>query len=339
MTLRTACWVTVLAVSAAYVLHVLYGEFVYEDGAWLAMAAGGQAGGFWPRGLAQRLWIWQGSDPQTIHAVSLFLHGTNAALVYLLARRLGLRSAFAGLAAVLFYAHRLGVETVAYAAQQGELIAAAGVLGACVVAAGQWRWWTAPAIGALLLVGMGGKETAIVGVLLVPLTCWVTKADLWELAAWLGLFVAVIGVIVAGGPVQLANIGQSVGAEVTALEWLLIQSTAVVRTFGLLLVPIGLTVDYDYDIVPIVYRWMSLGILVGLTVLAIAGIKRWTFGAFCLGSMLLVILPRLIVQTPRGNFNDHHAYLMIPFFALLVAHTWERVLEYYECRDTSVSLS
>ncbi len=51
----------------------------------------------------------------------------------------------------------------------------------------------------------------------------------------------------------------------------------------------------------------------------------WPMVAYTVGAMLLISLPRLVVQTPMGHFNDHQAYLWLPFFGILVASCWERL--------------
>ena len=57
MTRRPLDWLLVAAVVLAYLQHVLYGEFVYEDAAWLTV----QGGSWRPRGLTQYVWAWQWS--------------------------------------------------------------------------------------------------------------------------------------------------------------------------------------------------------------------------------------------------------------------------------------
>lgn len=329
-------WLAIgLALLACYLPHVLWGEFVYEDVAWIG--AIGQGWTWRPRGLSRALWTWQWQlhpSPVTVHAVSVGLHVVVAGLASVFARRLGL-TAFWWLARAIVLLHPLGVETVAYGAQQGELIAAIGVLGACILATG--RWWRPSVwsgIALCLAFGLLGKESAVVGLWLVPLTIVVTGArtraerPLYA-SLWLPFVLALELTAGAGmsgnGWSWLVNVGESAGVTVTALDWLLAQSAASVRTLGLLILPFGLTVDYDYDVLPMAVRWCALGVLVILPAVVWRIRRRWPIEAFCLAALLVVILPRLIVQTPRSNLNDHHAYLFLPFFGVMVASIWKRV--------------
>ena len=334
---------SVLAVLACYAVHVFRGHFIYEDAAWLGMLTEGTRGWWQPRGLSRMLWAaewWIAPSPRTFHAVSLGLHALNAVLVGVLARRIGLSARYARLAAVIVFVHWLGIETVTYAAQQGELLAAAGVLGACILASD--RWWRPHVflgIVACLLFGIWGKETAAVGIGLVVFVAVLQRqkppaeaAIYGALALW--MFGLVLMSRLPGG-FGLFNIGESAGVNITALDWLLVQSAAAVRSLVLLVLPLGLTVDFDYDLVPMGIRWFAFCLLVAFSVHVWFLRRVWPMGAFCGAWILVVLLPRLVVQTPRGYLNDHQFYLAIPAFGLMVA----AVLESFKCRNTVASLS
>ena len=320
-----------LIVIVLYLPHVLGGGWVYEDAALLQGVAAPTS--LWrPRALSQSLWWlqWQASpDPRLFHAVSVGLHLIVVGLTAVLVRRLGVSAAGATLAVIVIALHPLTVETVAYAAQQGELLAAIGVLTACILATG--RWWRAPVWGGILVAvafGMLGKESAVVALALVPLLIGARAAQAW--ASWLPALLVAVGVgggLVAwyGGWQSVANLGEAPGVHVDALDWLLVQSAAAMRMLGLLVVPIGpFTVDYDYDAVHVAVRGVALFSVVGLCVAAMAIWNRWRLGVLGLAWMLIVIAPRLFIQTPRSIFNEHQAYLMVPGFALLVGAAWDR---------------
>src|SRR3990167_7997868 len=124
--------------------HIMYGTWVYEDLAWVVAAQTGALGPWWHvRGLMH--WLWQqewrlSPTPPLYHAISLLLHLIVTAVAGLLAGRLGLPRTGVWIVVTLVLLHRLTHEAVAYAAQQGEILAAIGVLGACVLTAGAWRW-------------------------------------------------------------------------------------------------------------------------------------------------------------------------------------------------------
>ena len=295
--------VLVLIVGLAYA-PVFSASYVYEDARWL-----GQEGATVDaRGLS--VLAWQVTpDALSGHVLSLGLHLLTGALLWVFLRRLALSALTAYLAVLVFLRHPLTVESVAYLAARTELITAIGVLGACILTAGPWRWWTAPAILGALLIGLGGKETAAIALLLIPLTLWVTRSTWWEPATWLGTLGLTIGVIVMGGPQRLANIGDEYG--ITATDWLLAQSAAAHRLLSLSLWPSGLTVDPDIDLITHGWRLAAVSLLAGLSVLAYRLRQTQPLITFGLTWTLLTILPRLIVQTPRGYLNDHQGYLAL----------------------------
>src|SRR5690606_31134816 len=97
--------------------------------------------------------IWQvlyaiASHPAALHALNIALHGLNAVLVYLLARRLGLGPAGAAAAGALFVAFPGSVEAVVWPAAVHDLLVAACAL-AFVLLAG--RRSSVPGIAAAML--------------------------------------------------------------------------------------------------------------------------------------------------------------------------------------------
>lgn len=327
-------------VAACYVPHILRGGWVYEDLAWLQEL---QAAPRWQdsRLLFRAFWWLQGgwsAAPAVVHAISVVLHFIIAGLTGLFVSRLGLSDRASRVAVIVVAVPAISVEAVAYAAQQGELLATIGVLGACILASGYWwRWPVWSGIVACLAIGLMGKESAVVGLVLVPLVMAVCMAGHWrERPLWAvpwvpGLIAAAllfVAVRMYGGPLVLVEMGEAPGVRVGAGEWALLQSTAAMRTLGLLLLPLGpFTVDYDYHVVPLVQQYLSVGGLVLLA--ALAWWLRTVAPLIALGltGMLLIIGLRLIVQTPRSIFNDHQAYQMLPWFGLLVAAVVDMVRE------------
>lgn len=166
-------WIVALASLATWAFWVSEPQWLYEDVLWRAQ---GFEWRWEPRALTQASWYVLGKvapGPTAARVANLALHGIVAVLVWHLARRLRLSSLGAYLAAGVVLLHPLTVETVAYAAQRGELFAAIGVVTACLVATGRWwQWPTALGIVAAVLFGVLGKESAVVALGLVPLTMW-----------------------------------------------------------------------------------------------------------------------------------------------------------------------
>lgn len=165
--------IALLATLAVWTFSSPGAVFVYEDFAW--RHAGDVALG--PRALTQASWyvlakLWPG--PEAAHLLNVLLHGIVAVLAWHLARRLRLSADAAYVTAALVLLHPLTAETVAYAAQRGELFAAIGVLTVCLLAAGKWwQWPTLLGIIGAVAFGLLGKESAIVALWLMPLTLWV----------------------------------------------------------------------------------------------------------------------------------------------------------------------
>lgn len=314
--------VALAVVVLAYLPHVVVGAWVYEDAGvvWRATSALDIRQARWPLNLISQAQWSLAPAPAVFHAVSLALHILTALFVGLFAHRLGLGAAGARLAFVAMLVPALSVEAVAYAAQQGEILGAACVILACVLALG--RWWPASIVA--LGSGLWVQESAVAGLLLVP---WTLAIFPKKSAQWLLVPCATaigFGLWRYGGLSALVNIGEDVGVTVTWLDWWLVQSTAAARALGLLLIPIGpFTVDYDYDSVPMTVRWLAAGAWLCLPIAAVC-LSRWRHRrsqviALGLGGLFLSVLPRLIVQTPRSYLNEGQAYLMLPWFAMVMA--------------------
>ena len=112
-------------------------------------------------------WAAGGGAPWVFHVVSVLMHAAVTVLVLLLLRRLvSPAAALAG--ALLFAVHPLHSEVVANVVGQAEMIAAAGVLGACILHASRPPGQVAmgpgrlAAITPIFLVSLFAKEGAVV---------------------------------------------------------------------------------------------------------------------------------------------------------------------------------
>ena len=147
-TLRAACGIAVGAWTLWLYRAIWTAGYVYEDSAWQGRAQSGGDGSRW-----LVAWTWTAlTDPRAAHALNLGLHLLAGALLYLLLRRLDASRAIAACGAGLLLVHVEAVEAVAYVSGRAELIAAVGVLAACLAATSvaPWRW---PAVG--LAIGLG----------------------------------------------------------------------------------------------------------------------------------------------------------------------------------------
>lgn len=246
--------------------------------------------------------------PIAFHLVNLGLHLLVTALVGALVWTLTRSSGAAWLAAAFFGVNAVNVEAVAYLSGRSELIAAIGVLGACLAALSR-RWWLVPP---LLLLGWWGKESAIVAVLLVPLCLWYQRGRGWLWGLSLAAVILVAELVIrtsAWWPDGLSR-----------LSWARAQMTALVRVIGVSLVPLGQTVDYDYARVPLAMSIVAaLGLVASGVWMLRHGSRLMQMGVAWVGC---AALPRLLVPTPRSVFPEHQFYLPLVGMTLLVASMW-----------------
>ena len=270
-------------------------------------------------------WTWPlTSSPQAAHGLNLALHVIVSALAGCLAFRLGLSRQASWFVGALILLQPVAVESVAYAASRGELMAALGILSACLLAlwTSPWRW---PLVALSVFFAAGSKETGVVAVLLVPLTCWAAQMRVkQEIVVYgiLGCFLTSITAIHALDPHQAGltrflNAGETAQMAIGTHDWLLLQASAVYRLLGVSLSGLGMTVDYDYDALSQTARWIAAGACLGLLTLTIALIRTQRLIAFGLGWTALALLPRVFVQTPRSYLNEHQFY--VPLIGLIVA--------------------
>lgn len=277
--------------------------FIYEDTATTEGCATVPAGLFVPRQFTRWSWCAQvGQSPRAFHLVNLTLHGLVLGLVGALAWSLTRSWSGAWAAVLLMACHPLTVEAVAYAAGgRAELIAAVGVLLACLVTV--HGWWSLAPIG--LALGLLGKESAIVAVALVPLAGrWRHGVAVW----WAALIVGVLAVEQSRGWIT---------GPILA-DWIPRQAVALARLVALVVVPVGLTVDP-----PVIAAWpVVLFACVGLGLLACsAWVARRAHPTVALGVAwtLIAATPRLLVPTPLSVFNEHQFYLPLVGVALALA--------------------
>lgn len=321
MTIRFAVLIG-CCLGVAYAGVGSYG-YVYEDYRILQAGASATQWSLSPRALTRWLWL---ADPQASHALSVGLHLVVGLLVGCLGWRLGLSRPAAVLAAGILLLHPMTVESSVYLSSRGELIAAIGILLACLCAtAPRWAW---PLILPALALGVLGKESAIIGLGLVQLVLAYRRPSLW---AWA---LVVVGAL-AWVPLGLWRLGSlttlihpdDVSAGLGWQWWVLAQSTAIFRLAVLSVVswlPVGHTVDYDYDaVVPLarVAAFVLLGVVPLVLWLHCERLPRLVL--LSCAACLVILLPRLVIQTPRSYLSEHQVYVPLAFLALAGAACWE----------------
>lgn len=309
-----------------YGRHIWSAGWVYEDGMWLARVeafhvarqhTGTVSALLRPRALTTMTWLLT-PTPQLAHAANVILHGCVVMLVWLFARRLGFSVPAASLAALTVLIHPLTVESVAYAASRAELLAACGLLVACVLALGRhpWRW---VGVIASLAAAIMSKESAIIGCLLVPLVAH--RRMMW--LAGFGAAASVAGLMqLALGQTtwqQMIDLGETPGHAVLWWDWLTIQATATYVLLAQTILPLHLTVDHDYYLVAPAMHVVAVALCLSLPICAWALRKRQPIVALGLTWTLIALAPRFVIQTPRSPLNEHQWYM--PLIGLVLTVT------------------
>lgn len=306
-------------------LDLRHAGFIYEDLRWQATASPVPLR--WPRSMMHWSWWLQQQytpDPRAFHAVNLALHVCVVVLAGCLVAQLSGNVSCGLVAGAVYALHPSMTETVVYLSARPELLAATGVLGACLVAAGAW-WRPLHALALLLslVFGLLGKETAALGPLLVALVMWASGS--WRAAPrWAQGLAIIVVLLVNVAFIQwwivrgAWHLGEAPGVDIRWTEWVGLQASASHRSIALWVWPFagGHTVDYDYDRLTSAMRLTSTLTLVIATAVLTWIARRHRLAAVGLLWCVITIGPRFIVQTPRSVLNDHQLYL--PFAGALM---------------------
>lgn len=265
-----------------------------------------------------------GLNPLGYHLVSLGIHLVNGLLVGSLATAFG---GSAWLAAGVFWLLPIQVEAVTYVAARSDLLSTTFMLvGFLVLHRSRLQGrhvlaWIGCCVAAVLC-----KETSLglVGVGLVLFWLWhpLTR-ETRRLAVLVGLPTLVLGAaacwwfwIVKYSPQPVPWI---VNGE--------LQSVAVTRLLGLVVVPHGLSIDHDFIAASPRIQWTTFVLLMG----ALIGIGAWLYrrGRDWLTESILVglaclvfsVLPRFVLKTSEP-LNEHQMYAPMVGVSLIVSVLW-----------------
>lgn len=291
----------IVLVTLAVYAPIRSAPLVYEDRNWIGAVGPESTHGWktWPERVPwPNRWVThtsyqmqsvQGLNVRALHLWNVWLHLACGVCVWLLARSWRLSSAACLWAMAIFLWHPLNTAAVSYLSARSDVLMTLFTLLA-VVCARFWGWAALPVVvGGCLLAG-GSKELGVVSVVLVLASIgawrWVPQAllvvsplALWYVMRWPDMTTWV----------DLAS------AQVISL-W---------RVVGLVIVPVGLSIDPDPWMVPFIVRVAACCALAcaGVWVWRRSALERWA-GAW----IVLVVVPRVIVPTFEP-IHDQHAYL------------------------------
>lgn len=347
---RLGLYAAVWAAGTALYLPTVRYDYVQDDRAIIflnpaahspgaALAAFGRP--YWPQpaeaGLYRPLtifsfaldWSLSGGSPAWMHVENALWHGFVSLLVVLVMLR-WLPPAGAVAAGLLFAVHPVHAEGVANIVSRNELLAAAGMLGAVLLA--RRRIWIAAILCALL--AMLSKERGIVTVALIALDDWLRPSDR---APYPRGFYVVLVAMTGGYFLLWLRIGHSAVADVApsffgagTLGRLAVALPALWRAASLLFFPVSLSVDYGPQVVP--YRTgSSLAALAGVCVasgmvwLTFAARRRAPAVSFAAGATMIAALPTSNLLFPSGivlSERDLYLPVLLPAVLFGAAVVW-----------------
>jgi hypothetical protein len=302
-------------------------------------------------------YLFDSFNPRWYHLFNSAVHAANAGLVYFVLMALfkyagsGLpqasRTRIALLAATLFAAHPLAIESVTYIVQRFTSLAAFFYLLAMLLQIRAWgeiaprrrRWWKGSALGVLLL-GLFTKECTLTAPIMLVLIDIVVCHTNWREALWrnrallaclpiIPLHVLLISWVQNAGALDLdhaVNMTNMQAAPYAHSDFLCTQTTVLVHYLRQIVWPTGLTLDPEWPIYhslldqPVLISSLLIASLFSVAVLmfwrgrndvrlTLSGLFTLWFFITILPSSGLVPLPDLVAE--------HRSYL--PSLGIFIA--------------------
>lgn len=300
-------------------------EFVYEDANAVSQnpAVVGTAPiavdrARWISALSHRLVYVVSTKPRLHHAVNLGLHLGNGLLVYAIAGAF-VTSPAAWLAAAIFLLHPLQSEAVAYVASRSELLATAFALFAFWRSLTADRWYRHLVVWGAVALAVCAKESAAA---IVPL---IAIADVFRgrsISRW--WYAALLAPVLAMA-YSVFQFDYLSRADLNQFDYAATQAYAVWRYLGIVLVPIGQSVDHDFDLVAWGWRYFALLGMWALALIPLVGAitafngdtrqlgrlwddsDRYRVAAFGVTWLLITLGPRFVMRIPEV-LNEHQLY-------------------------------
>jgi tetratricopeptide (TPR) repeat protein len=351
--------VLLLIVAAIWIYwRALPGEFVLDDDLLLtenktiqspdglAQFWSGQAVDYWPVTnsafwLQWRLW---GLNPVGYHSVSLAIHIVDALLVWLVLSRLSVPGAF--LAALLFAVHPVNVESVAWIAQQKNVLAMFFFLLAILfylnfdraaasdernVTNWSQRRWYALSFAAFLFAMLSKGSVAVMPALLLVILWWkrgLTRADFARLVPFFA--VAVVLTFVNMQYQVQANVGAEPIREASLLQRALGAGAVIWFYLYKAIFPLDLNFIYpQWEISASRWQWwLPLFAVIGATILLWRQRSSgWGRPVFCAWLFFCIALLPVMGFTDVGFMRhslvaDHYQHLALLAPLTLAAAAW-----------------
>ncbi len=283
----------------------------------------------------ERLW---GNAPESFHYVNVFIHVLNAFLVFLALRRVltragwepqsTLRASAAG--ALVFLIHPLQTESVSYIAGRSESLSALFELLAYLVYLYRRKeaisWLESLAVLTLFAMALGSKESAIslLVILIITDISWPSPFSLQGIQRNWRLYALMAPAAITGAIAVLLMLGKapSAGFSVHGVTWYqyaFTEARAIFVYIRLAMLPVGLSVDHDFQVSHTLLErgalfWMLC--LCGLTVACFRLRRRYPLACFGVLIFLAALAPTSSIVPIADPLVDRRMYL--PLIGLIL---------------------
>ena len=282
-----------------------------------------------------------GEDALGFHAINLALHLANVFLLfYLVLPMVGVW--MAGVAASIFLAHPVQIESVVYVYQRSTLLGTFfGLIGLILMSSaatmdgsrtpsgeeqyGQGRMFLA---GVMFLLAFEGKESALALPLLMVLFGGLKS----RLTRWIVSFVALLSMAALGILARLGEetVGFGTLDEVGPWSYFLTEVRVFYTYLRLLVAPYPQSLEYEFEAVESVFQLQVLGGLIGLCVLAGTAVwllrhPRYHWAGVGAASFFVLLAPTSSVIPSLDFAFEHRLYMPMLGFSLFAAFWLSRL--------------
>jgi len=253
-----------------------------------------------------------GQDPAGYHAVNLALHTCSALILLWVARRL-VDARTALFATLLFAAHPILTEAVAYVYARSTLLMTLF----CLLSLAAWtrgRHWVAVACFGVALLG---KEECVAWPAFLLLFDWSRGADRrgWRAIAAMIALAAAAGARVLYAVSVTPGTGAGTQAGVTPLAYLAVQGAVILRYLRQLVAPWGFSVDPQIGPYALWVELLCWAAIVAGVTLATRWFRNLGPGLWFLAGIVL-LLPSSSVLPAADLAADRRMYLPLVAFAI-----------------------
>ena len=266
---------------------------------------------------------------------NLLLHAINGFLVFLLARSLIGSIPAAWAATAVYLAHPVHTEAVAGIAGRSELLAAMFFFLAWLL----FRQRRTALCAVAFLLSLLSKENAIAFPAVIVLDTWISEGSFkkvlleWRRFALVASSAAVYLALrlLALGFIAMPQSAQYLGGRWTLFEREFTSGRAFLKYFQLLIAPVDVTGDYDFNSIPLASpvnwdAWLGLMIVAATIIFAFRISRRQPVIGFAILFFYITLLPVSNWILPSGLIMAER-YLYVPSFgfALIAGMIWSSI--------------